>query len=79
MARAQQSGKAVRIGVFAGARNPVMGPAYRAFLDELSRAGFNQGHNLTVEQQPTDQELPALSEQAMATDPCRPSLPAGLL
>ena len=31
---AQQSGKTVRIGVFAGARNPVMGPAYRAFLDE---------------------------------------------
>jgi putative ABC transport system substrate-binding protein len=65
-ARAQQPGKTVRIGVFAGAHNPVMGPAYRAFLDELSRAGFNQGYNLTVEQQPTDQELPALSEQAIA-------------
>ena len=38
-ARAQQPGKTVRIGVFAGAHNPVMGPAYRAFLDELSGPG----------------------------------------
>src|SRR6476620_2395324 len=65
-ARAQQGERVRRIGVFAGAHNPVMGPAYRAFLDELSRAGFNQGYNLTVEQQTTDQELPALSEQAIA-------------
>ena len=66
VSRAQQSGKPVRVGVFAGARNPVIGPAYRAFLEELSRAGFNEGRNLIVEQQPTDQELPALSEQAVA-------------
>src|SRR5262245_50284896 len=66
VSRAQQSGKPVRVGVFAGARNPVIGSAYRAFLDELSRAGFIEGQNLTVEQQPADQELPALSEQAVA-------------
>jgi putative tryptophan/tyrosine transport system substrate-binding protein len=63
-ARAQQAGKSARIGVFAGAHNPVMAPAYRAFLDELRRAGFNEGQNLTVEQQPSDQDLPALSVQA---------------
>ena len=39
-ARAQQAGKSVRIGVFAGTINPIMGPAFRAFLDELSRAGL---------------------------------------
>ena len=66
-ARSQQSNRMRRIGVFAGAHNPViMGPAYQAFLDELDRAGFNQGQNLSVEQRPTDQDLPALTAQAVA-------------
>jgi putative tryptophan/tyrosine transport system substrate-binding protein len=63
-ARAQQPGKPARIAVFAGAANPVMAPAYRAFLEELRRFGFNEGQNLTVDLHPTDQDLPALSKQA---------------
>jgi succinylarginine dihydrolase len=65
-ARAQQAGKSARIGVFAGAHNPVIGPAYRVFLDELRRAGFSEGQNLTVEQRAADQDSPALSAQAAA-------------
>ena len=63
-ARAQQSGKPARIGVFVGAGNPVMAPAYRAFLDELQKSGFSQGQNLLVEQRPTDRDLPTLTAQA---------------
>lgn len=63
-ARAQQPGKPARIGVFVGASNPVMAPAYRAFLDELRKSGFNEGQNLIVDQKPTDQDLPMLSAQA---------------
>ena len=48
-ARAQQSGKSARIAVFAGARNPVLAGAYRAFLEELHKLGFNEGQNLIVD------------------------------
>jgi putative ABC transport system substrate-binding protein len=48
-APAQQRPPAVRIGVFSGAAdNPIMGPAYRAFLAELARLGFREGDNLTI-------------------------------
>ena len=48
--RAQQAGKTFRIGVFSGSPdNPIMGPAYRAFLEELQKLGFTEGQNLTVE------------------------------
>jgi putative ABC transport system substrate-binding protein len=48
-AGAQQRPPAVRIGVFSGAAdNPIMGPAYRAFLAELARLGFREGDNLTI-------------------------------
>jgi putative ABC transport system substrate-binding protein len=63
-ARAQQPGRAARIGVFTGATNPVMAKAYRAFLDELRRFGFNEGQDLIVELRPSDQDLPELSAQA---------------
>ena len=63
-ARAQQPGKTARIGVFVGAGNPVMAPAYRAFLDELQKSGFSEGQNLLVDQRPTDQDLPTLTAQA---------------
>jgi putative tryptophan/tyrosine transport system substrate-binding protein len=63
-ARAQQPGKPARIAVFAGAENPVMAPAYRAFVNELRKSGFNEGENLVVDQRPTDQDLPALTAQA---------------
>jgi putative tryptophan/tyrosine transport system substrate-binding protein len=65
-ARAQQSSKPFRIGVFsATTSNPVMGPAYLAFLDELRRLGFTAGQNLTVDHRPSDQDLSALREQAV--------------
>jgi hypothetical protein len=62
---AQQVGKRARIGVFsATADDPVRGPAYRAFLDEMGRLGFGEGQNLTVEHRPTDRDLSALSVDA---------------
>jgi ABC-type uncharacterized transport system substrate-binding protein len=65
-ARAQQSGKPFRIGVFAAsAANPVMGPAYRAFLHELGKGGFIEGQNLVVDHKASDQNLAALGEQAI--------------
>ena len=64
-ARAQQPGKPARIGVFAGSTNAIMGPAYRAFLDELRRAGFVEGRNLTVVLRQSDQDFSALSTQAV--------------
>ena len=71
-ARAQQLGKPARIGVFAGAGNPVMAPAYRGFLDELRKSGFSEGQNLIVDQRPTDRDLLTLKTQAaemVATNP----------
>jgi putative ABC transport system substrate-binding protein len=55
-ARAQQTGRAARIGVFTGATIPVMATAYRAFVDELRRLGFGEGQNLIIELRPGDQE-----------------------
>ena len=63
-ARAQESGKSARIAVFAGARNPVLAGAYRAFLEELHKLGFNEGQNLIVDLRRPDQDLPALTAQA---------------
>ena len=51
---AQQGRKVYRVGVFM-ATNPIMGPAYRVFLDELSKHGFTEGQNLVVDQRPSDQ------------------------
>jgi putative ABC transport system substrate-binding protein len=65
-ARAQQAGRPARIGVFVGAGNAVMGPPYRAFLEELRRAGFMTGQNLTVDQQGSDQSPDALNAAATA-------------
>jgi putative tryptophan/tyrosine transport system substrate-binding protein len=62
---AQQIGKRARIGVLAAATdNPVMGPAYRAFVDEMRRLGFDEGQNLTVEHRSTEQDFSALSADA---------------
>ena len=64
---AQQLAKPSRIGVLgAAADNPIMGPAYRAFLDELHRLGFERGQNLTVEHRSTEQDLSSLSADARA-------------
>jgi putative ABC transport system substrate-binding protein len=54
-AHAQQVRKIYRIGLFMGASNPVMAPAYRAFLDEMRSQGFVEGQNLTIDLRPTDQ------------------------
>jgi putative ABC transport system substrate-binding protein len=76
-ARAQQAAR-LRIGVFAGATNPVIGPAYRAFLDELRRLGFNEGQNLTIDLHRTDQDLAALSKEAADMVRAKPDLLAAL-
>ncbi len=55
---AQQSGKPARIGLFVGSINPVMAPAYAAFLDELRRLGFSAGQNLTVDVAETSSRRP---------------------
>jgi putative ABC transport system substrate-binding protein len=54
---AQQGGKVFRIGVFSSSGDhPIMGPAYRAFLDALAQLGFKEGDNLAVAlQEPTAQ------------------------
>ena len=63
--KAQQLGKPARIGVFGAATdNPVMGPAYRAFIDEMRRLGFDEAQNLIVEHRPTEQDLSVLSAAA---------------
>ena len=61
---AQQSGKPARIGVFAGTFNPVMAPAYKAFVDELRRLGFSDGQNLIVDMRTVE---PDLSNRAAQT------------
>jgi putative ABC transport system substrate-binding protein len=61
---AQPPSKAYRITVFAGATNPIVGAGYQGFLEELRRFGLNEGQNLTVDLHETDQDLPALSQQA---------------
>ena len=66
-ARAQQSGKSARIGVFVGSFNPVMAPAYRAFLDELGQLGFIEGQNLTAEFWAFDHDPSPSSLAAQAT------------
>ena len=38
--------------------------AYRAFLEELHKLGFNEGQNLIVDLRRPDQDLPALTAQA---------------
>ena len=62
--RAQPSGKKVHLGVFGAPTNPITGPAFRAFHDELRKAGFVEGRNLFADWRPTDQDLAALSAQA---------------
>ena len=59
-ARAQQPGKVYRIGIFSSI-NPVMGPAYSAFLNELRVQGFIEAQNLVVDHRATDQAAAALA------------------
>jgi putative ABC transport system substrate-binding protein len=63
---AQPSGKTFRLGVFAGSPdNPIMGPAYRAFLEELQKLGYAHGQNLAVEfRSTTVEDATTLAAQA---------------
>jgi hypothetical protein len=40
--------------------NPVFVAGSRAFLDELRRSGFVEGHNLLVEHRSTEQDIQAV-------------------
>jgi putative ABC transport system substrate-binding protein len=60
-ARAQQPGKVYRVGVLAAADNPIMRPAYQAFLEELRAQGFVENQNLVVDQRSTDRAPAALA------------------
>jgi putative tryptophan/tyrosine transport system substrate-binding protein len=65
-ARAQQSDRSARIGVFgANFANPVMGSATRAFFDELRKTGFIEGRNLVVDHKRSDQDISSLADQAI--------------
>lgn len=72
-AHAQQPAK--RLGIFAAsAANPVMGPASRAFFDELRKIGFVEGRNLIVDRQPSDLDHSALTAQAVAMAGAKPDV-----
>ena len=60
-ARAQQAGRTYRIGVFSNSTNQIMGPAIRAFTQELRTLGFIEGQNLVI-----DQRLSALAPSVLA-------------
>ena len=64
-ARAQPTGKTARIGVFGGSvSNPIMGPAYQAFVEELRKLGYAEGQNLILEYRTTIQDSSVLTVQA---------------
>ena len=72
-ARAQQPAK--RLGIFAAsAANPVMGPASKAFFDELRKIGFIEGRNLIVDRKPSDLDHSALAGQAAAMARANPDV-----
>src|SRR5262245_26452591 len=55
-ARAQQPDQIQRIGFLGTERdNPLTARGYPAFVAELNRLGFTEGHNLTIEHRRTDE------------------------
>lgn len=63
--RAQQPGRTYRLGVFSGAaENPIMGPAYNVFVEELQRLGFTLGQNLNIEFRSTVRDSAILNVEA---------------
>ena len=49
-ARAQQPHRVRRIGMLRAALDdPITGPAYPDFLDELRKSGFSEGQNLEID------------------------------
>ena len=72
-ARAQQPEK--RVGIFtASAGNPVMGPASKAFFDELRKIGFIEGRNLIVDRKPSDLDYSTLATEAAAIVRAKPDV-----
>jgi putative ABC transport system substrate-binding protein len=70
-ARAQQTGKAARVGVLGPSPdNPTSGSGYKVFLAELRKLGFAEGQNLVVEFRQVDEGTPkafaAANELAVA-------------
>jgi putative ABC transport system substrate-binding protein len=65
-ARAQQRERVRHIGIFGAPSGPVMRPAYQAFLEELRQAGFTEGQNILIDQNPSNQDLSAMADKAAA-------------
>jgi len=66
-ARAQQAGRMARVGIFTSAgSNPIAGPGYRAFLDELRKLGFSEGRNITIDVREAYRDVDALFADAAA-------------
>jgi putative tryptophan/tyrosine transport system substrate-binding protein len=62
-ARAQRAGKTYRVGFIAAATSrpgPVMARGLPAFLDELRKLGFSEGHNLIMDYRSSNQPPPQL-------------------
>lgn len=69
-ARAQQTEKAIRLGIICGTR--CEGTGYDALKDGLARLGWVEGRNLTVDKRGADGEqgrLPALAAELVASKP----------
>ena len=66
-ARAQQASRMARVGIFTSAgSNPIAGPGYRAFLDELRKLGFSEGRNITIDVREAYRDVDALFADAAA-------------
>ena len=64
--QAQQTDKAARVGYIGTSRDTPLGAAiYQAFIEGLRTYGFDLGQNLTIEFRPLEQDLHALSTDAV--------------
>jgi putative ABC transport system substrate-binding protein len=65
MARSQESGRIARIAILAGSRNnPITGPGYQAFVEELRKLGFSEGRNIVIDTREAEQEAGGFSSAA---------------
>ena len=60
IAAAQQPGRVYRVGLAMGTTSPVFASARPAFLDEMQKAGFIEGKNLTLEVRSNQVDSPQL-------------------
>ncbi len=64
--QAQQADKVARVGYIGTSRDTPLGAAiYQAFIEGLRSYGFDLGQNLTIEFRPIEQDLRALSTDAV--------------